>query len=500
MSQSVPDAFHDAAFSNIVEPLAKVMLDFTKTGGTEIFPDWSEYTYTDYTNRLVSLEWSRSIEFPDTTQYAVADLTFNNFDQYFTPLNNASPISGHNYPERPLYIQASYGGQTANYLTQLIGATSGMPRINNSARTASYHVRDYLSIIAEEELTSVVAMRNVRTDEVLAAIFDSLGIDQSQYSLERGTNTIPFVFFDRGEKAGDAIRKLVQAEYGALWLDETGVIRFRNRIHTAPQPTVALTNHDIISIEPKGDDKIINHVKIAADVREVQEYQTVYEKTSTLGSTGTDLWVVPAGGTLVKECPLEDPCYEIVAPILGENSTVSWFTAYTATQVQVDYGITATGVLSSNAYTITFTNITAGDVEIDELRLWGEPAKVYDRLVYEAYDDVSLANYGDHLLEITNNEFFQNYDTANSFGRYCITDRRDYNDVLIAAVKGDFALQIGDVVNITEGEYTGNYQIEGMTYSLSAGSLTTKLTLRKSVAVDYFILDQSVLNGTDVLG
>ena len=75
------------------------------------------------------------------------------------------------------------------------------------------------------------AMRDVRTDEVLAEIFTQFGLAPSQYDLSTGRNVIKFLFFEKEQlTAGDVIRPLIQAEGGALWLGEDGIIRFRPRL------------------------------------------------------------------------------------------------------------------------------------------------------------------------------------------------------------------------------------------------------------------------------
>ena len=72
------------------------------------------------------------------------------------------------------------------------------------------------------------------------------------------------------------------------------------------------------------------------------------------------------------------------------------------------------------------------------MKLWGEPAKVYDVIDYDAYDDESLEKYGDQLLEISDNRFFQTYYQADAFARSIIAQRKEYGRVVEAQIKGDF--------------------------------------------------------------
>lgn len=455
---------------------------------------WDTYSYYDFSDRIISASIERSIEFPYGTQCAMADVTLNNFDRYFDPANSISPIAKDNLPNRPIKLYAGYRGETV--VPQFVGLTQQMPIMNGNG-TVSYHAVDFLSEIASQTLNSTIAMRDARTDQVLAKIVEQFGVTPLQYNFEAGTNVIPFVFFDKGENAGDVIQRLIQAEGGKFWLDETGILRFERRSSSGSEAVVSISEYDIISVEPSGISDIINRVKISCELREVQEYQTVYSKNST-GDAIDNLWVVGAGQSIVRECRLEDPCYDVVSPTLGKNSAVSYFTAKNSEQQEVSSGITAVGELSTNAYTITFTNSNLFPVEIDEVQLWGEPAKVYDVLDYDAYEDESVEKYGEQVLEITDNKFFQSFNQAQAFAVYLLNDRAKYNSTIKLQVKGDFSLQLGDAFEL-QGDYAGSYRIDAITWSLSNDSFVYTIKAHKFEPIDYFILDQSILDGDDVL-
>lgn len=512
---TVTNGFHARAQGQVINPVARASVSFEKNlqdsgfftlgvsqlDGSDLLGSsdisaiqlWDRYDYVDYSDRLVSLDMERSFEFPYNVQSAIADFTFENTDHYFTPLRN-SAISEYNFPERPVKL---YGGFGNEVVPQFVGITQGMPEIDDRRGVAKYTAMDFLTEIGELTLNNTIAMREVRTDEVLLKIVEQFGVTPNQCDFETGDNIIPFVFFDKGQNAGEAIRKLVQAEGGNFWLDEIGVLRFRKRYSVSQKPILNIPEYSIVEIKPSSDSKIVNHINISCDLRKVQEWQTVYSKKGT-GDSTSDLWVVPANSTLVRQCSLEDPCYDIVVPTLGHATSVSWFTAKTSLGVEVTSGITATGELSTNAYTVTFSNSNAFAVKIDEIELWGEPAKVYDVLEYDSYDDESVEKYGDHLLEISDNQFFQSFNQAQSFAVYTLSERANYNDHLELRIKGDFSLQLGDYISV-EGDYAGYYMIDSIKWSLSVGNLETVIKVHKFVPVDYFILDVSVLDGTDVL-
>ena len=286
---SVDNKFHEAARGQIITPVVSPYISFTKEldPSVGIFtldqsvldgPDilalrepnvlqiWDLYKYLDFSDRLVKVSLSRSIEFPYTVQIGQADITFDNHDGYFTP-GSGSAIDENNLPGRPVRIYAGFQGQGS--IPQLVGLTEDTPDINQASRTADYHINDFLTSICESSLTEVVDMRDVRTDEVLAAIVEQFGLSPSQYNFEEGANVIPFVFFDIGDSAGDVIKKLVQAENGRFWLDELGILRFQARASFNDELAMTFDEYSILEVRPADNSQMINHVKIQAEIREV---------------------------------------------------------------------------------------------------------------------------------------------------------------------------------------------------------------------------------------
>lgn len=524
----VSEGFHQAAAGQVINPIVRLYVSFDKEmvegnfftldqselDGPDILKfaasdadtqGWDFYDYKDYSDRVVDVNWERSLNFPYQIQCGMADFTLSNTDGYFTPMNSKSPIGANNLPARPMKLAAGFRYPGAiEQVPQFVGITDGLPDVQNGSRIASYHAIDFLYDICNQTLTATINMREARTDEVIAAILESYGLSATQYSLAPGRFRIPFVFFDIGASIGDALKQLVQSENGFMWLDEKGIVRFSTSSSSGGDTEIVakLSDYEIMSIAPTGLSDIVNHVKITANIREIQEWQEVYTKSDSTENVSTSVWAVPANGELEMSCGLGDPCYDVVAPTIGKASSVSWFTAIDEHLNPVTSGVTATGVLSSNAYKVTFHNSHSYPVEIAEMKLWGEPAKVYDVLKYDAYDDESVTKYGDHTLDIGDNQFFQTYAQANNFARTLIRQHSDYSRTIEAEIKGDFSFQLMDLIEIETagGEYNGIYQVRGIAYTLSEGLLTTKLTLNgTSIEPGVFTLNISRLNGEDLL-
>lgn len=515
---NAPQSFHDKARGQIIEPIAKLYISFSKEpregtyftlnqsqlngddliGSSEDNPLqlWDLYAYQDYSDRLTNISVERSIEFPYNTQYAMGDFTLDNFDKYFSPRSN-SPIAQYNIPQRPVKIFAGFIGETL--IPQFVGLTEDVPDTSTNVATAEFHATDFLSAIYEQVLVDTIIARDVTTDVLLAKIVEQFGVLPSQYNFEKGDNVIPFAFFDVGSKAGDAIKDLIQAEGGKFWLDEQGILRFMKRNSLPTNPVMSIDDYSIASIATLQSANIVNKVVISCDLREVQEYQSVYSKAPSATSTTGDMWVVGANDSITRDCKLSDPCYEIVNPTQGRQSTVSWFTAVDSFGNTVNSGVTAVGVLSTTAYTITFTNNNNFPVKINEIQLWGEPAKVYDHLEYEAEDTDSVEKYGEQVLTINDNKFFQSYHSARAFARYILREYANYIGGLRMSIKGDPSLQLMDTISIEEGDYAGLYKIDTIKWELGVGSFETNIDAHKVEPVYYFTLNESQLNGTHVL-
>jgi len=439
-----------------------------------VIQQWDYYEYRDYTGRIIEMEWTREIEFPYSVSAAMADFKVNNFDDYFTP-NSGSPIDQYILPKRPVRLLAGYTG--AGLLQQFVGITEKAPVRDENTKTVSFHALDFLSEIFESNLKSVIAMQNVTTDVVLEAILTQFGISPSSYSLAKGRNMIPFVFFDKDKNAGNAIRELMQAEMGNFWIDEQGMIRFEPRLMLDDTPVMTFDDGNVIDIKSSGEVNTINHIKIVSDVRAVQEYQPIFTNAREAGQAWTpsgDPFVIAANSSRPYNADLTDPCISAVEPTLGEASNISWFTAVTSAGTPVSSNISVTGSsLNQGQFVVFIENNNSFPIEIDQMEIWGEPAKIINEIRYEAKDQDSIDKYEDQLLEVQNN-FFGNYDNCKSFALTILDAYSSHDPMVEMSVKGDFSLQLGDIVQVDARSYNDMYKITSITNNMSPYQCTIK--------------------------
>ena len=454
---------------------------------------WDKYAYGAFGERVIDMSVTREFTFPYSIVSAIADFTLNNYDKYFTP-HSASPIQQYILPKRPVRLFQGFDGEN---IQQFVGLTQGMPEVDEGSATASFTAMDFLTQIYEMPIRDTQAMRDVRTDEVLAEIFTQFGLAPSQYDLSTGRNVIKFLFFEKEQlTAGDVIRPLIQAEGGALWLGEDGIIRFRPRLEQPTSPAYSFDEDSIVSATVTDEDQLINSVIINTDVREVQEWQTVYSKKTSDSS----LNVIPALSTYVYQADLQDPLLDAIPPVFGENAGVSWFTAALPGGEPVLSGLSVVSTeMKTNTYEITIANNNGASVNINQMTIWGQPAKKIsvEPITYRNKDQDSVDKYEEQVLEISNN-FIQSIDAARAFAYTILDEYSEYADVVEFEVKGNPALQLSDIIDVSYTHFSNLYRIIAIRNKLQGSKFTQILKCRRRSDRVWFQYDVSEYNGTDV--
>lgn len=494
--------------------VAWFVLDQSQLNGTDILATdssdsiqlWDAYEWEDVSKDIIGMNWSRSVAFPYNVQSALCEVQLNNISQKYTYGNTQSPYAGYILPKRPMRTYAGFKKiGVAEVVPVFVGLTQKMPKytgINDSQ--ATFSAQDFLSEIADTQLNETVMLRDVRTDEAIATILDEYGMDSSMYDLARGINVIPFLVFEKGLNAGNILQKLVQAENGSLWLDEKGIIRFEPRTADVGKvPVMTFNEKNIIDIKPSRTDGIVNRVKIKSDVRAVQDRQPVFSMLNEDGYTRAsdeDSYRIQTNGNLTVWLSFDDPVWSATLnPLLNGSADDSSFQALDLAGNPIASGITAVGTLFSDSMKVVFTNATGAPASISFLEIWGEPAKVIDTIEYNAYDDESVEQFGEMILDVSDNDYFGSYNNADSYAMDVLRRRAGYSPTMTMQVKGNPALQLGDVIHI-DYKYEGDYKVVGIKSAITnSAGFTTTLTVEKFTLMTAFKLDVSVLDGTDVL-
>lgn len=476
--------------------------DLLSLSDTQAIQPWDAYDYEDYSSKLISLDVTSSIEFPYSIQSAIADIVLDNTDGEFTYGGN-SDVAQYILPSRP--VRAYLGFKNGGLVPVFVGLTQDLPDYSGiNDTTMTWTAMDFLSQLTDQSLDSDIMLQNKRTDEVLDYIFKDLGLDPSMYTLEAGQNDIPFFYASAGSNVGDILRKLIQAEDGKLWLSETGVIQFEPRNADLGKTSVMdIGTNNIIEYSPSRASGIVNRVQIKSVVRKVQDTQEIADIDNANGysqSSDDDSWRISANGTLERWINLEDPAYTAnVNPTLNGATTDSYFNALRTNGTSVSSNVSVVGTLFGQSIKFEFTNTNNFAVSISKMVIFGQPAKIAEEINYALQDDNSVDKFGTHELNIEDNNYFGSRDDADAFARHTLLTRSEYTPTIKVVIKGNPALQLGDVVTLRY-KAGGEYRVVGKKESLSQRGLRTELTLERFEELTPFTLDESKLDSDDVLG
>lgn len=452
-----------------------------------VIQEWDKYDYRDYSGRVISMEWQREEDFPYSVNMAIADVVVNNTDDYFTP-NSGSAIDQYILPKRPMRLLSGFGVEK---LPAFVGLTEKMPVIDERNKTAKFHAMDFMSYLFNRPLDQTVIYVDMRTDEIIDELLQLAGLTPSQYDLEVGFNNIPFTWFPIGTKYGDAFRKLMQAEMGSFYMDEMGILRFVNKNERSNTPVYYFDRGNTLDIQISSDDDIINVVEIKADVREVQTVQPIFNLSS--GTDPEDQKIAPGVSTNIF--------YSFDDPVVTVND-IDFYTANSepdgsGADLTSSVAVSATDIFDT-AIKVTWTNSSSQNAYLTALTIYGTPAPVVRTIKYRQQDDASVDKYDEKILTIEN-DFIQSNETAESLASIILDYYSEYGGVVEIDTKGNPALQIGDCISVHVDNTDNNYIITKITNKLISGKYSQTLIGKVQRARTFFILDQSVLDGDDVL-
>lgn len=463
--------------------------DLLAPSDSNVLAQWDKYAYADYTDRVISIEVTREILEPFSIVQAFADVTVNNYDDYFTP-NSGSPIEDFILPKRPFRILMGFGNEV---VPVFVGLSEKMPTLDKVSRTATFHIVDFWGLIFDTEIIESTMILDNSTSEILATLLQSVGMTSSQYDLDDSFNRIPFFFVSKGDKLGPVIQELMEAEQGRLYIDELGIIRFLNRQNYSTTTVENFDKSNTLNYAVSNEDDIINSVKLTADILEEEAEQTVWIQSSPT--------YVESGDTVEIWTNLDYPSTSVTDPIYSADEIEgSHFISTLDEEGEVSY--TGIDLVSldpfGTACRLIFENTGASNAYIYSINLWGTPVKVVDTILVEDSDPASVVKYEEQLYELQT-KYIQDRDNALSKAAILVDDYKEYGSLVDLEIKGNPALQIDDVIELNLDGYQGQHVITKVINGMSYGRYWQRLRAKIKNPRMYFILDQSLLDGEDVL-
>ncbi len=432
------------------------------------------FEFTDETDYLLQLVWERRVQEPlGGIAYALGDLLLENTSKRFTPDYDGT-IGSYILPQRPVKLFTGFYYDSIEKTIPAIYGLTDQFKENKQNRTVKVGLFDYLSYINEFQLeTSIYA--DQRSDQIIADILENeMGFSTSQFSLDTGLNTIGFAWFEKGTKAGDAIRAICEAEEGYFYQDEMGLLRFENRRHynDSPHDTVQWTieKDEILDWQEDETVQIINRCTVIAKPRTIQSTVEVWRAGEVIE--------VEHGEAKEVWADFEDPCNDIEALTATTDYKANTKSDESGSDITSDMSMAQAEFTTSAK--ITITNNSGGKAYITFLRLRGDPATI-DNPIEEMYEDTtSQDSYGVREITIENN-----FIDSESFAYYLArTIVRKYKDplrrikILVQCVP---QLQLKDRIKVKDMDtdtYT-EYRLMAIRAIMTDQGFLQELTLRE---------------------
>lgn len=444
----------------------------------DVLQDWDQYIYREVSVKALSLNVERELLRPSSVALAYADIVLDNSDGQFS---SGGEWGDYMLPSRPVKIDMGFDNQL---VPQFVGLTARRPEFDEKNKTVSFHAQDFLGLLLSRPVQETELLEDYRIDQILGVLFEAAGLLPSQYSFDQATVTVPFFYAEKGDSLFNVVQKLVDAEVGALFMDEFGMIRFTNRGNFTENKVFNFHSYwNIFDYTRRREDDLINKVQVSSSVRDLQPLQKYWESSGAIA--------VLAGESVDVWANFDSPVKDIDEPSIG--GLYSSFTCNTAE----DGGGSASTNITVSSFTefgssakITFTNSDSVTLWITSLSIYCKPALIINELYVENQDSDSVDEYGEHTLSIENDYFAKESD-ATSFATRILVEYSQPSLVAELDVLGTPQLQLNDVVDVSLFGKTDRQQIVRIANKIENNRFSQILRLKDYPDLAFFNYDNS---------
>lgn len=470
-------------------------------GTSNVIQEWEKYNYQDFSDRVLSIDINRETDPPITPiTTATCDLVLDNHDDIFTPGNTSSPLNGFLKSRRPVRVSTGFGGEL---IPKFVGQTNGMPDFDDKNKTVTFHCVDFLKSILNIQLDEEIMYLNYRTDQIWSALLQSAaGLLTTQFDLDVGTVVIPFAYFKKDSKLGDALRDSAQSELGNGYMAENGRIKYENRQNWNSKTSVwTLAKDSILERSGVGASSVINHADVYSNARAVQRLQPVYAPAST-----NPIELLPGSNDVFIDFDDDDgplPVTSITNPVYISGATTSYYSTNeladgTGDTLSGSVSLTSVSLFSTGAK-LVFNNADPQSIFLTQLEIHGTPARVFDHIYKQEVDADSVEEYDEHPVEI-HNDLIQDGTAASTLGQMIILDRGDGDSQQNMLIKAVPQLQVGDIITDTSDGSNQDYFITRLGDMINTNGYRQQLQVTKRTINIYFRIGISTIGGSDPLG
>ena len=455
------------------------------------------FYYYDESDRAVKIEYTRELLEPmGGVALGQTDISLENTDGRFTP-NKGLTCGTALYPNRPMIIQLGFEVGGVDKTIPVFKGLSDQPKENKINRLLNIHAYDYLKYLNQYELETSIYV-DQRSDQIISGILTDVGFSVDQFILDEGLNTIGYAGFEKGTKAGNAIKKICEAEEGFFYQDEEGILRFENRrkynILPFTQTQWTIKSDDIIEWIEDSSVAVVNRCIVKAKPRVVKASTEIYRNMITeelQHNSVTELWV-----------NFENPITSFSNPVAT--------TDYLGNSQNDGGGSDLTSYISINftGFTTTakllITNSYPGIVYLTYLRVRGTPAIITHEINELYQDDDSVSKYSRQQLEIEN-DYIDSETFAYYLARAIVRKYKSPMKRVKIKIRGVPTLQLRDKISVYDKDLDNyiSYRIMKIVGVLYQAGFYQTLTLREITSFEadaWATIGYSTIEGNDVVG
>lgn len=476
------------------------------SGGTVTFFD--KYDYVNETPYVKNYRITKKVSNkPWGVIMASAEIELNNTTKRFLPNFSADIQDNSDKPNRPIKLGIGFNGEFIKLFT---GYTSRPEHqiVKRVTKIQAYDALHYLSTVKSE----LPAMTDVLAHEVIEALLTEQGFPVDGYDLEPSLQTPISYIMLNGKVVTDIFEEICQSEGYLLHVDEDGVVIGWNRSHFfGSSSPVWEFNYSNINEITWSSSSVINSAEVVAKPLKQVPYAKIWESDDEPSDR-----LIPAGQSKDIFAQFRDELgsFPAISVDIPEYLSIATSSFYSTNHNKDGSGASGSSdiALSSvynfgDTYRMTFTNSGSTDIYITKIALWGDSARVTSIKSDEQRVDSSIEKYGinpdnDGKVFTIENQLVQDSVSANSLARMLVLNNsnpRSQLDIKNFCVP---QIQLGDYVNvnISDTSETKLCSILGTDIFIGVdGNLKQTISLEERTDHTYFTLDQSALDGSDVL-
>lgn len=337
--------------------------------------------------------------------------------------------------------------------------------------------------------------------------------------IETGLSTIDYVgdvihksrnFLDQ-QKMQLFIADMCMAEAFGRWFYQPrdGKFHFHSRYHDKIQATSLTLDEDDYIAARSINTPVFNEARVHYSPRNIENPNT---ELFSSGSLPITIYDGQSKSISVRYKDLTLPNQPVAALTVIDPVPSSDVTVLNGAGTDVTVSVYKDADLSGAGGTLNFENNIGESAQITVLRVRGTPISYYEDEVATVRDGASMGAYDWQPLPDIRGSYLTNGELADSIAFFLVdkykTMRRVFESITVHVTDDNFAdvmaVTIGDTIEVAEtwSGHDTEYTVIGEYHQYDMELLQYRITwyLRSNDTVSYFIIDTSLIDGTDILG